>query len=138
MPQSENLEETMSINHESESTAVLPSFKKMSENLKGQEESEDSVRKKIEIFESNRKRKADDASRGSPETSPRIRKVAKKKTIKRKMSSTQIMITKMNQNMMKEFRRINENMSNSNNQIIENEKGVKENKVAIFFRFGSL
>ena len=115
----------------SNSNPMLPSFVKIPDSsLKNTEEGreslppscEDSVRKKIEIFESQRKRKADDSSRGSPEQTPCVRKVARKRPLKKKMSSTQEMIARMNINMMREFRKMNEQMSHSNEKILENEK----------------
>ena len=92
---------------------------------------EENVKTKIELFEQQKKRKADDESRGSPELTPRVKKVARRKRIKKKMNPTQEMLARLNKNIMSEFKKVRETMEESKSKLTEIEDKTDENSKAI-------
>ena len=92
---------------------------------------EENVKTKIEIFEKQRKRKADNETRGSPELTPRVTKLARKKKIKKKLNPTQTMLASMNRNIMKEFQKVKETIEDSKSKLNEIEKKTDKNSEAI-------
>ena len=92
---------------------------------------EENVKTKIELFEQQKKRKADDESRGSPEASPRVRKVARKRKIKKRMNPTQEMLARLNKNIMSEFKKVRETIEDSKDKLIEIEDKTEDNSKAI-------
>ena len=85
-----------------------------------------SVKNKIEKFEMHQKRKAEESPK-SPETKPRVTKVARKKKVKRKLNQTQLMLTNINAGNMKAFRKMNNKLEDNTEKLDQIEKKTQEN-----------